>query len=140
MMDMLLAKSTPGADNLALPQDMPDNFDMLQRFYTLQQSEMELQVHKLRVHLRDAMSRISLELKQLALLDAALAETITLETRKALHGLPRLLQTRFARLQHEPSGYLRFIHDMQLMLLAELDLRLHPLTGLVEALDNHTGK
>ena len=139
MMDLLLLKSTPGPNNLALPHEMPDSFDILQRFYTLQQSEMEHQIQKLRVYLREAMSRISLELKQLALLDAALAETITNETRKALHALPRLLQTRFVRLQQEPESYLRFIHDMQLLLLAELDLRLQPLTGLVEALDEHTG-
>ena len=137
LMEMLLHKSTPGPDNLALGLEAPDSFDMLLRFYTLQQSDMEHQVHKLRLQLRDAMSRASRELKQLALLDAALADTINQETRKALAVMPRLLQRHFATLQQQPGTYLTFIGDMQKLLLAELDIRLLPLMGLVEALDDH---
>lgn len=135
LMETLVRKSTPGPNNLALGLEAPDSFDMLLRFYTLQQSEMEHQVLKLRLHMRETMSCLSRELKQLALLDAALSDTITQETRKALASLPRLLHKHFVRLQQQPEGYLLFIHDMQKLLLAELDLRLQPLMGLIEALD-----
>jgi hypothetical protein len=139
MMAAIVQKSTPGPDNRLLGMAMPDSFDVLQRFYTLQQSEMEHQVLKLRLHLREAMRGISRETEQLLVLDAALADAVGRETRHALAALPRLLHKHYVRLKPEPEGYPQFIRAMQNLLLAELDTRLQPLIGLVEALDEKVG-
>ena len=59
---------------------------------------------------------------------------------KLLAGVPAFLKTRFQQLRKaEPEGWPPlFEHDFQQTLRAELELRLQPVTGLVEALTQDT--
>ncbi|HCB41034.1 MAG TPA: DUF3348 domain-containing protein, partial [Gammaproteobacteria bacterium] len=55
---------------------------------------------------------------------------------------PRLLQRRFNLLQQQaqPGWLQQFRKDVQALLLAELDLRLQPVLGLVEALEREVSR
>lgn len=133
--------------------DVSAGFVPCQRFYALHQSEMDFRILKLRNRVRQAVATQSRAMTQLATLDATLADTLASHTRKAFGGIPRLLGKHFqalaaAALRHnptiaanpdlwiQPEGWLAtFYNDMQGLLLAELDVRLQPVVGLIEALD-----
>ena len=104
------------------------------------------------------------QLAQLASLDASMADTLADFSRRAFAGVPHLLAKRFYYLNQQyrqaraeqpeltnglsssvrdetarwlqKDGWLdRFIREMQAVLLAELELRLMPVIGLIEALE-----
>lgn len=109
------------------------------------------------------MSAASTPLARLAALDEALRDTLSVAIRRRLAVIPQLLGQRFDALLREqgerrndagpadhaelptaetweqwrqPGGWLgRFLQDMQGLLLAELELRLLPVLGLIEAVD-----
>ena len=130
-----------------------DGYKPYQRFYALHQSEMESQINRLRVAAREQVVGSSAKLARVVTLDTALFETLQSYCRKQLTQISVLLAQRFYLLrdtalaredQQElklnpeaclaPEGWLSlFYREMQNTLLAELDLRLQPLLGLVEA-------
>ena len=130
-------------------------FEPYYRFYAAHQRELEGRIQTLQIQVRDAAAAVSVELAQLAALDEALRDTLAVPIRQGLAVIPQLLGRRFDALRQEgagtaadlseearlaiwsrPDGWLgRFLHDMQGLLLAEVELRLLPVLGLVEALN-----
>jgi Protein of unknown function (DUF3348) len=118
------------------------------RYLELQRS-MEAGIGTLRAQARRAAAAASGTLGSLAALDAALAEVVSPREQAVLATLPGLLQGHFERLQQshdeadaatavttpaEPPWLDHFRKDMQRVLHAELELRLQPVLGLIEAL------
>jgi hypothetical protein len=104
-----------------------------------QQRHLELQrqttllLGPLREHAREVLARTSPGLRQLAALDATLDEMLAAREQDLLPSVGTLLQRRHAQLRAD--GRLEdFPNQWRRALLAELDLRLEPVTGLVEAL------
>lgn len=123
-----------------------------QGFYVTLQREMEREVQHMQSLARDAASGLSPQLAQLVVIDSTLGDTLAAHSRKLLAQIPRLLQLRFEYLrqqhhqalfndrQDEPGEWLRpggwldqFRVDMHRTALAELELRLQPALGLLEA-------
>lgn len=128
------------------------DFSPFRRYYLARQRDMEADIGPLRAAARAALAARSPALKRLAAVDAALDKALGERERSLLASLPALLEKRFEHLRkgHEaapgtpaasettqPGGWLAvFRQDMHEMLLAELDLRLQPVSGLIEALGN----
>jgi hypothetical protein len=106
------------------------------------QRQMALMIAPLRGHVRDALGRASARLRQLAALDASMEQLLAAREQALLPGLPALLKRRYQQLADEaPDDALQvFAGDWRQALLAELDLRLGPVKGLVEALANEQDK
>ncbi len=147
-------------DPLALANLKPGDPDFSytpfrQRHLELQR-QMEQMTSALRDHLRQAIGRASPRLRQLAELDAALEQVLAVREQKLLPTTAGLLERRFHQLRraHQqeqaaagqpddpsagqlPGDWLHaFGQDWRNALLAELDLRLEPATGLLDALRN----
>lgn len=130
------------------------------RFHHAHQAAMEPVVRALRSSARRALAGGSARLRQLAALDQALDRILAGRERQLLATLPALLEQRYQELlaAHEealadtgqaddaglwmqPGGWLAtFCDELQAVLIAELDLRLQPTLGLVEALQNEAGR
>ncbi len=100
---------------------------------------MELAIAALRGRLREAAGRASPALARLAAVDAVMEQVLGAREQALLAGVRRQLEQRFERLRPPPDAaptdwLTPFCQDLQALLLAELDLRLQPLEGLVEAL------
>jgi hypothetical protein len=141
---------------LELPMDLAAAYAPYRRFYDAHQRDMELRIQPLRVNVREALAKASPRLRKLAELDAALERILRDRESKLLSKVPVLLKKRFEQLfkAHQqmlvdtqqtdnPAGWTqagawlaRFCNDMQMLLLAEVELRLQPTVGLIEALDN----
>jgi len=141
---------------LGLRLDSLQTYEPYQRFYLAHQAEMALGLQALRVRIRKSLSGVSVELRQLAELDAVLDENLAGHTRKLFNVIPTLLGQRFHALLDKqgeitgdnddeleqwlkPNGWLAiFYHDMRELLLAEFDVRLQPILGLLEAFNEQT--
>lgn len=139
----------------AAPAQEGASHQRYQLFYVNQQRDIAARVEKLRSHIRAAVSGRSSRLARLAVLDATLEATFSAPTRKLFAEVPKLLGKRFEYLyqahqqtiavrqaedsllsSRQPEGWLeQFADEMQGSLLAELDARLQPVLGLMEALD-----
>ena len=99
---------------------------------------MEQMIAPLRDHVRQTLCRISPKLRKLAALDAVLEQLLAPRAQLLLPEAASLMERRFEQLaQRDDAGWLEtFGKDWRLALLAELDLRLEPITGLIEALNN----
>jgi hypothetical protein len=156
----------PGKARIELPTPAPHapaegaaDFAPYHRYYLARQREMSASIGPLRATVRVALSRHSPALKRLAALDAVLDHALTARERDLLATVPVLLARRFEQLYTahqaalaeaqraeapvrwmQPGGWLAtFCRDMQALLLAELDLRLQPIAGLIAALDHEPG-
>lgn len=122
----------------------------LQR-YLDHQRRMELSVDALRAHARQVLASASPELAQLAEMDALLQRLLRDREQALISRVPLLLKLRFRQLRptHDaspdtageapaavPAWLTEFEHAFQACLRAELELRLQPLTGLAEALED----
>ena len=110
------------------------------RCQALQQA-MESAIAPLRTKLRAALAPRAPALARLAALDAVMQEVLAPREQALLALMPSLLEKHFDRLRRAapeaapPSTWLgTFRQDMQRLLLAELDLRLQPALGLLDAL------
>jgi hypothetical protein len=118
------------------------DYEPYRRHYVAQQREMELRVGPLRAQLRAELALGAPNQRQLAALDAAFDDTLAEREARLLASVPLLLSKRFAHLRrvHEapasPAWLATFSHEVQTVLLAELDLRLQPALGLLEALQS----
>lgn len=119
------------------------------------QRHMDQMIGPLREHVRQAMARSSPRLRQLAGLDAALEQWLAPREQAVLPTVATLAERRFEQLRREhrqgldaaggedepaswrePGGWLHaFERDWRQALLAEVDLRLEPVAGLIEAMN-----
>lgn len=145
---------------LDLPMDLMAAYTPYRRYYTAHQRDMDLSIPPLRANVREALANASPALKKLAALDAALDGILGEREGKLLAKLPLLFKSRFVQLftAHQQrlsdtgqadnpalwmqaGGWLaRFCSDLQTVLLAELDVRLQPTLGLIEAFNQEIEK
>ena len=147
------AMPVPKAD---VPIEIAGAYEPYRRYYVAHQRDMELKLPPLRAKVREALAGASQAMQQLAAMDAALDRILAGQESRLLAKVPNLLEQRFKHLRSahqqtlaaaqlddnitlwtKPGGWLaRFCHELQTVLLAELDVRLQPVTGLLEALHN----
>ena len=128
-------------------------FEPYRRFYAAQQRQMGNQVRILRSQLRGQLAKSSPALQQLAALDASFENILSEREAMLLGKVPKLLEKRFmqALKQHlkkqvealaedvnaprlKPDAWLLpWRQQIRTALLAELDTRLQPALGLLEA-------
>ncbi|MFC5300851.1 DUF3348 family protein [Azospira restricta] len=150
----------PGRPRVRLPVPGPGatlataaDFLPYRRYYVAHQRDMEAAIGPLRARARALLAARSPALAGLAALDAALEQALAERERQQLGAVPFLLEKHFKRLHEaqrqavaasppgddparwlQPGGWLaRFCGDLRQLLHAELELRLQPLLGLVEA-------
>jgi hypothetical protein len=147
----------PGKARIKLPAPTAvADFAPYRRYYTAHQRDMEASIGALRASVRVALAKHSPALRQLAELDAVLDKVMNERERNLLATVPQLIEKRFEQLRaaHRqaqaeaqqaddptqwmlPGGWLaRFCEDMQGVLLAELEVRLQAVTGMIETFSN----
>ena len=138
-----------------LPNATPESaaeFTPYHRYYLAHQRDMSSAIAALRSNARQALAAQSPAGRQLAELDAAFEKSLAVRERNLLATIPMHLAKRFAQRYDDhrtglgeatddpatwvtPGSWLEaFCHDTQAVLLAELDLRLKPVAGLIAAL------
>jgi hypothetical protein len=137
------------------PQPSTDLAVPVQRYVGLQK-QMDAKLAALRLHMRQWLSRGSVALRQITALDAVMEQVLSARAQRLWAMLPGHLERRLAhRLQmhrqalqasgqadeplrwRQPGGWLWFCEqDLQALLLAEMQVRLQPITGLLEAARN----
>ncbi|WP_334189357.1 DUF3348 domain-containing protein [Noviherbaspirillum sp.] len=146
----------------ALHPELPMNFTSAyapyRRFYEAHQRDMDTSIRPLRTNTREALAKASPALGKLAELDAALETILRDRESRLLMKVPSLLRRRFEELfkEHQqrladaqqadnPTDWMRaggwltrFCNDMQTLLLAEVEFRLQPTLGLIEAFKQDT--
>lgn len=100
------------------------------------QRQMEQMIAALRDHVRQVLSRATPALRQLATLDAAFERVLSAREQSLLATVPARLQRRFEQLRETGGGPEIFHKEWGAALLAELDLRLEPVMGLIDAVNN----
>lgn len=146
------SRSTQAAE----PLDVAVAYESYRRYYVAQQRDMGLNIRMLRIQVRAVLAKASPALKTLADLDAAFDGVLSDREGKLLATVPLFLERRFTHLFNghqqwltdarqddhpalwmKPGAWLaRFCHELQTVLLAELDVRLQPTLGLIEAFEN----
>lgn len=112
------------------------------RHHLGQQRAMDNRIAALRADVRATLSRTSARLGRLAALDAVLDKALAARERQLLSTVPGLLDRHLQRLQQadrdapvETTSWLTtYCKDLQAILLAELETRLQPIEGMLEAL------
>jgi len=167
LINSIVKNCTPGASNTKLPSIAADvsiesvsAYEPYHRFYLAQQREIAVNVRQLRANVRNSISATSPTLKQLAALDAVFDDILWERTRKLFSTIPKMLEKRFQHLfnshkqtlsitnkQDNPAQWMQqdewlghFCRDMQSLLLAENDVQLQPVLGLLEAFNNEARK
>lgn len=137
---------------------MPDttrDFTPHRRRYVARQQAMEASILPLRARLRTALGKRSPAMARLAAMDAVMEQLLAAREHHLLSTVPTLLEKQFDRLaraheaangadaaMHDRSSapedgrewLSAFSHDMQAVLIAELDIRMQPVEGLLAAL------
>ncbi|MDO8719741.1 MAG: DUF3348 domain-containing protein [Polaromonas sp.] len=120
--------------------------------YLDQQRQMALRIDALRAYIRQAITKVSPQLGQLAGFDTVMEQMLGGREQKLLSTVPVLLERRFEHLrtaqrQDDPAlwpqagGWLDvFGKELEEVLLAELEFRLQPVVGLIEAFSNEVKK
>jgi len=139
-----LARSASPAAVAAAAQaaaEPPPEFAVYRQRYLARQQAMETAIGASRGGLRTALAARSPALARLAAVDAVMEQALAPREQALLAAVPGRLQKHFERLRREagpeapPVDWLpQFRRDVQALLLAELDVRLQPLEGLVQAL------
>ena len=121
---------------------------------------MALRVEALRGHVRHAVAAASPRLAPLAAMDAVLEQMFGAREQKLMGTVPVVLERRFEQLRtahqleldatqqpddpaasRQPGGWQhRFGKELEAALLAELEVRLQPVMGMMEALSNEVEK
>lgn len=114
--------------------------------YLYHQRRMTASVGALRDRVRQALQAASPRLARLAALDTALDQTLNRREQQLLFTVPVSLKQRFEQLQGEntdqgallpPSAWIdSFLWELKETLLAELEVRLQPVLGMLEALQD----
>lgn len=136
----------------ATPESAAD-FSPYHRYYLAHQRDMNAAITALRASARKALAGQSAAGRQLAELDSAFEKSLSTRERNLLANIPIMLSKQFnlryaehraflgAGCSDDPATWTQggswleaFCHDTQVVLLAELELRLKPVTGLIAAL------
>lgn len=128
--------SVPPADLAPMP-DL--DFSPYRRAYVQHQRAMAAAIGPLRAQVRAGLAGLTPALGQLAALDAVFDDALAARERHLLAKVPGLLEKHFARACKRPlaptaGGVAGFCQDLQVVLLAELELRLQPILGMLEAM------
>ena len=133
------------------PSDPKTAYEPYRRFYAAHQRQMESAIRSLRSQVRGQLSKSSSALQQLATLDAAFENILSEREAVLLGKVSKLLEKRFAQAikQHlkkqadsaadgatpvQPLAWLMPLRQgLRSALLAELDTRLQPTLGLLDA-------
>ena len=114
-------------------------YEPYRRHHLARQREMELQLRQLRSKLRGLLRGVSASLQKLVDLDAAFEQMLSERESKLFSSVPALLEKHFKHLlkehaQDDPSLWLpAFGKTLEAALLCELEVRLHPAMGLIDA-------
>lgn len=132
----------PAPSEAKAPEDGYTRFH--QRHLELQR-QMEQMITPLRDHVRQAIGQASAQMRQLAALDALFEQGLARREQGLMPTTAHLMHRRFEQLRQaqaqEPSDapspdnawQQEFAHEWRQVLLAEVELRLQPVMGLVEA-------
>ncbi len=108
------------------------------KFYAAHQREMDARVRGLQERVHDNLRGTAPELAELAQLDAALNDAVAVHSRQLFAAIPGLVVERAEQFKAETEDVgPRIQADIQGLLLAEVEARLLPVQGLVEALEEH---
>ncbi len=110
-----------------------DGFETYRQRYLDCQRQMELKITPLRAQVRQVLAQSSTRLRQLAVLDATLEHVLEGSVRRLMASVPTLLERRFDHLCSTQQAH-TFGQEFQAALQAEMDTRLQPVMGLLEAL------
>ncbi|MFM0126473.1 DUF3348 domain-containing protein [Paraburkholderia sediminicola] len=135
------------------PADAPVDYAVFRQRYLSMQQSMETGIGTLRARLRAMLAARTPAMARLAVVDAVMERALSERERSLLAAVPGLLKGHFERLRQTeqqtladaeasgdaatapPGAWLNtFRKDMQSVLLAELDVRLQPVEGLLAAL------
>ncbi len=128
-----------------VPTEVPADFATYRQRYAKCQLAMETQIVPLRRRLRSTLADRSPALAKLAELDSVMEQVVGAQERALLATVAGRLEPRFDQwrgaqddtpsdVPSQPGPWLeRFRQEMRSLLLAELDLRLQPVEGLLEA-------
>jgi hypothetical protein len=114
-------------------------YEPYRRHHLARQREMELQLRQLRSKLRGLLHGVSTGLQKLVDLDATFEQMLSERESKLFSSVPALLEKHFKHLlkehaQDDPALWLpAFGKTLQAALLSELEVRLHPAMGLIDA-------
>jgi hypothetical protein len=128
------------ANAIAADGATASDFPSHRRRYLARQQAMEAGIGPLRGRLRARLAARSPAMARLAAVDAVMEQVLGAHEQRLLSTVPGLLEKHFERLRQAdsgvgPEGWLDlFCRNMQSVLLAELDIRLQPVEGLLEAL------
>lgn len=132
--------------------ELPPGFAPYRQHYLNQQRAMQTVSGRLRGRLRDMLARQSPAKARLAEVDAVMEATLSPREHSLLSHVPVLLGLHYQRLltaaAHDPADaaasdstvaptgpwLVTFRQDLRIALLAELDVRFHPIDGLLAAL------
>lgn len=155
--------AVPGAARIKFPvppietgPDIAIAYAPFLRFCVSVQREMDSRLGPLRASVRQALMGASPAMRQLAALDAVFDTVLSERERRLLATVPPMVEKRFNALRQEhlhmlaatgqtddsaawirPGGWLaRFRDELCGVLLAQWELRLQPVTGMVQALGN----
>ncbi|RLA36000.1 MAG: hypothetical protein DRQ64_10415 [Gammaproteobacteria bacterium] len=136
--------------DMEAPADSGSGYPPYGKFYAAHQRDMEFKISQLRLQVRDVAEGASAELAQLAALDEVLADTLAVHSRKMFARVPGFLEKRFDQLLNSyqrahadpqaggstwPELLEGFGCEIRELLLAEVEARLLPTQGLIEALN-----
>lgn len=134
----------------APPDDAESALQPYLRFYQQQQAEVDSKVRGLHLRTREAVATLSARLARICAIDAALGDALAIHSRRYMTTVPTLLQSRLEFLFSDyqlsvADGAARdaawkrsceqFRREAQGLLLAEIEARLLPALGLIEALN-----
>jgi hypothetical protein len=158
------------ADAPAAPPEDPTDFAPCRRQLSAHQRTMTERIATLRADVRLALTNQSAALGQLAAVDAVMDDALAAREKHVLSLVPALLERRFEKLRDAqpaapadtppaaapedapavpataptppapPAWRIACGREMQDVLLAELDLRLQPVHGMIEALDHELAR
>lgn len=143
---VLTRSITSPPDHKPDPNDLDTEFALFHQRLGDQQRRMEMSVDALREHVRQQLAQSTPAMAQLAAIDAVMDGFFGGREQRLLSTLPAFLKARFAALRREAAQArdpdtpddLRWLQtfaaEFEQTLLAELDLRLQPVAGLIEAL------
>ena len=128
---------------LNMENDKPD-LSVYQAFYIAQQKEMSAKIQGLRTYMRATLAASSVNMAKLALLDLTLEETIGFPLRNGFGAVAKVLLQYTQRLEKDWQDDAQqemiqgkdlsdFYNALRQLLLAELELRLQPVQGMLDA-------
>lgn len=152
--DRAFASSSQGGDAGA---SEPVDYTVFRQRYLALQRTMHAATGNLRGRLRDRLAETTTEMARLAAVDAVMEQALSPREQTLLGAVPALLGEHFERLRKleenaraaaqaaedtaaaTPGAWLDvFRQDVQSVLLAELDVRFHPVEALLAALRTHS--